>query len=107
MISVRVKRAGHHVIGVTVNGHAGSAPKGEDIICAGVSALVQTYYFSLQRLLHLDVKADVRDGYLSLHIPAGLPPEQLDKAGLLAESMLVGLDEINRSYPGFVEVSEE
>ncbi|MGI5899288.1 MAG: ribosomal-processing cysteine protease Prp [Christensenellales bacterium] len=37
------KRRGFHA-----SGHSGSAPRGSDIICAAVSALTQTAYFSLR-----------------------------------------------------------
>lgn len=107
MIRVRVMREAGCVSEITVSGHAGSAPKGEDLICSAVSVLVQTYFFSLQRLLRLAVAADMRDGYFFLRIPAGLQPELREKAALLAESMLVGIDEINRGYPGFLKVTEE
>jgi hypothetical protein len=107
MIRVRLTRRAGKVYELRVSGHAGSAPKGEDIICSAVSVLVQTYCFSLQRLLQLDVEPDVRDGYFYLCLPEGLDPGSAEKAALLAESMLVGLDEINRSYPGFLEVTEE
>jgi uncharacterized protein YsxB (DUF464 family) len=96
-----------HVAGLTVSGHACSAPKGEDLICAAVSALVQTYYFSLQRLLGLNIDADMRDGYFSFQLPAKIGTETREKATFLAESMLVGLDEINNSYSGYLLVTEE
>lgn len=107
MIRIRVRREAGRVSALTVSGHAGSAPKGEDIICSAVSVLVQTYFFSLRRLLDLDVEADVRDGYFSLCLPLEMERELQEKAALLAESMLVGLDEIDRSYPGFLKVTEE
>lgn len=107
MIIIRIKRKDGQITAFTVSGHAGLAPKGEDIVCAAVSALVQTFYFSLQRLLHLHVTADVRDGYFHLSLPANLAAETQAKVTLLAENMLIGLDEINISYPGFLQVSEE
>jgi uncharacterized protein YsxB (DUF464 family) len=107
MIRVRVKREAGCVSELTVSGHAGNAPKGEDIICAAVSVLVQTFYFSLHRLLQLDVNPDVRDGYFFLQLPAEIRPDIREKVTLLAESMMVGLEEINRSYPGFMQVTEE
>lgn len=107
MIKVRIKRNAGKVAQVTVSGHAGSAPKGEDLICAAVSALAQSYLFSLQRLLNIQVDTDVREGYLSLTLPASLPERTAEDATLLADSMLIGMDEINRSYPGFLEVTEE
>jgi hypothetical protein len=107
MIKIRIKRNAGKVARVTVSGHAGSAPKGEDLICAAVSALAQSYLFSLQRLLKIQVGTDVTEGYLSLTLPTNLPERTADDATLLAESMLIGMDEINRSYPGFLEVTDE
>ncbi|NLN06015.1 MAG: ribosomal-processing cysteine protease Prp [Firmicutes bacterium] len=107
MIRIRVTRRNGHIAHICADGHAGCAPKGEDIICAAVSALVQTFLFSLQRLLGLDVEADIGDGHFSLSIPADLAPALQEQVTLLGESMLVGLDEIKRSYPGFLHVSEE
>jgi len=37
--------------GFIVEGHAGYAPAGEDIVCAGVSALVQTAVAGLKHFL--------------------------------------------------------
>ncbi|HZK24250.1 MAG TPA: ribosomal-processing cysteine protease Prp [Oscillospiraceae bacterium] len=107
MIRVCVKRVAGQVTKLVVSGHAGSAPHGEDIICAAVSVLVQTYLFSLQRLLQLDVAAEILDGYFSLILPTGLAPAVQEKVSLLTESTLVGLAEIDKSYPGFLQVSEE
>lgn len=33
---------------ITINGHAGYAPNGQDIVCAAVSALVQTFIASVE-----------------------------------------------------------
>jgi uncharacterized protein len=107
VIRIRLTREAGAVKELWVSGHAGSAPKGEDIICSAVSVLVQTYYFSLVRLLKVDTEPDVRDGYFFLRLPDNLGTDIEEKAALLAESMLVGLEEINRSYPGFLEVTEE
>ena len=35
---------------ITVTGHAGSAPHGHDLVCAGVSTLVYTLAFHVQKL---------------------------------------------------------
>jgi len=106
MILVSIGRTAGSVRRVTVRGHARSAPKGEDLICAAVSALVQTYHFSLQRLLQIDIEAVVRDGYFSLSLPAEMLQDTRKAADLLAESMLIGLDEINSSYPGYLKVEQ-
>lgn len=40
MIRIRIDRS---TLSIRVRGHAGYGPKGSDIVCAGVSALVQTW----------------------------------------------------------------
>lgn len=107
MIRVCVRRVSGQIRQVTISGHACSAPSGEDLICAAVSVLAQTYLFSLRRLLGIRVKARKAKGYLKLELPLDLPVDAAGKATLLADSMLVGLDEINRSYPGYIDVREE
>jgi uncharacterized protein YsxB (DUF464 family) len=107
MILVCIGRDAGSVRRVTVSGHALSAPKGEDLICAAVSTLVQTYLFSLQRLLRIKTDEVVRDGYFSLTLPAEMSQDTRKAADLLAESMLVGLKEINSSYPGYLKVKQE
>lgn len=58
MIRVEYRRKYHTL---TVSGHAGAAPFGEDIVCAGVSALVNALGVEVQIqdkqgcLLHMDV----------------------------------------------------
>ncbi|NLM52030.1 MAG: ribosomal-processing cysteine protease Prp [Firmicutes bacterium] len=107
MIHVRVKRTDGHITGINVKGHSGSAPKGEDIVCAGVSALVQTLYFSLQKLLQLELEAKIREGYFDMRIPQNLPESLQEKTALLAEATLVGLAAMAKSYPEYLQVHDE
>jgi len=107
MIQVVVKRKKDSVREVTVSGHAESAPKGEDLICAAVSVLVQTLYFSLEKLINVNCNANIHDGYFSVLLPLNMPEQERKNVGLLVDSMLIGMQEINRRYPGFLEVTEE
>ena len=45
--------------GITVDGHAGYAECGKDIVCAGVTALIQTLIGSLKELTSDDIKYDI------------------------------------------------
>lgn len=48
--------------GVELSGHAGYAPAGQDIVCAGVSTLVHTLALALDDHGQLQT-AEMRDGY--------------------------------------------
>ena len=62
MINITVKEENGH-INIDVNGHANYAPHGQDIVCAGVSAIVQTTLLGLEAIadsyphnVHIDYK---------------------------------------------------
>lgn len=59
MIDISIRRDG-----ITISGHAGYAPAGQDIVCAGVSALTQTLIKSIEDLTSDKIKYKYR--------PAGL-----------------------------------
>ena len=87
---------------IHVEGHAGYAPHGQDIVCAGVSALVVTLERSLSELTKDDIKCDIQPGR------AVIEYRQLSKAArLLVSAFFIGINGIAESYPGNVEVKQE
>ena len=54
MIEVSVRKNG-----ISISGHAAYAPQGQDIICAGVSALTQTPIGSVESLTEDKIKYSV------------------------------------------------
>ena len=77
-------------------GHAGYADKGEDIVCAGISALVINTVNSLGRFTEeqFTVDASEEEGRIALRLkePAG------HDGGLLIKSLILGLEEIQHTY---------
>lgn len=81
---------------ITISGHAGYAPAGHDIVCAAVSALVQTFIASVEELTTDKIKATVNEQgqiqtiqYKSLSTPGQV----------LLGSFLIGIQMIAESYP--------
>lgn len=100
MIVVQVRRVEGRPAGFTVTGHAGYAPRGSDIVCAAVSALTDTTVLGLERLAGAKALVKAEEGNLSCDLPEGLSPAARERAELLLETMLLGLSEITRAYPG-------
>ncbi len=100
------KRSDGALIGYRANGHSGYAAAGEDIVCAGVSALTQSTLNGLQNILKAPVRSDIDERTASLE--AELRPEatteQVDRAQLLLETLLQGLQAMERSYPRNVRI---
>lgn len=84
---------------IFVSGHANYAEPGRDIVCAGVSALVQTLIQSLEELTSEEIKYDMKPG--AVHIYFGNLSE---RARLLVDSFFVGVSMIAEEYPLNVKV---
>lgn len=78
---------------ITVDGHAGYAEKGKDIICASVSVLVWNLIRSIQALTSDKIEYSVLDGHVNVKY------ENLsDRGKLLVDSFFIGISEIEESY---------
>lgn len=85
--------------GLTVTGHAGYAPPGRDIVCAGVSALLQTLIASLEELTQDKITYTLQPGLAQVRY------EELSEAGaLLVGSFFIGVRLMAEAYPQYVRV---
>lgn len=95
--------------GFCVRGHAGYAPAGRDIVCAGVSALVQTAVSALKRFLSRQptVIRDSREdegACVRLVLPRDLSEEDKRTAGIILQTLEIGMHGIAGSYEKYIEV---
>lgn len=79
--------------GLTVDGHAGYAETGNDIVCAAVSALAQGLAHSLKALTEDQVIVRVRNGHMEIQDEN--PSEQ---AKLLIDSFFIAVSDIQATY---------
>lgn len=79
--------------GLTVDGHAGYAETGNDIICAAVSTLAQGLIHSLEALTNDRISYRIRDGHI------GIKYENLSEQGkLLIDSFFIAVSDIQMTY---------
>lgn len=79
--------------GVTIDGHAGYAEHGKDIVCAGVSVLAQNLISSLEALTEDKIQYELEPGHISIEY------EDLSAQGkLLVDSFFIGASRIAESY---------
>lgn len=84
--------------GFRVDGHAGYADRGEDIICAAVSALTQNAVNSIEAFTEDAFEADVSEEDGSLHVR--FEDTVSGDTRLLLDSLVLGLTSIQDSYGG-------
>lgn len=100
MIRVYYTRGeGEHEL--TVNGHAGYAEYGKDIVCAGVSALVYALWGWLEcNQDEVDDVADVilEDGQVCITCTGN------DKVNTAFQMAMIGLAQIAGAHPDYVDI---
>lgn len=103
MISIVIEKAEGQYHRVLCRGHAGYARSGEDIVCAAVSILVINTVNAIDRFTQtrFQLHSDDSEGY----IEAVFDREVTDQAGLLLDTMVMGLEEIHIQYPSFLSLS--
>ena len=81
---------------IRVEGHAGYADKGQDIVCAAVSMLVINTINSIERFTEdvFDVKTEEETGLIELNMISSISNESV----LLLNSLILGLQAIEENY---------
>ena len=83
---------------VLVSGHADAGPYGADIVCAAVSALVETWRLGFDQVLAGAARCRVRAGAAEFWWDAAADPQ----AEAVAATMVAGLRDLAESHPRFV-----
>lgn len=95
LIEVRVRKNHIHA-----SGHAGHAPPGQDIVCAGVTALVQTLAESIQALTEDKIKYEISPGRADIYYG-----NLSEKSRTLMDSFFIGICMIAGEFPDNVRIT--
>lgn len=107
MVRIDITRnKANHIIGFKLSGHAGYAKNGSDIVCSAVSVLAQTAVQGLKMVADIDIRYEMKDGFLSCKLPTELTEKQLIMSTAILETMYVGLKNIEENYKKHIDVRE-
>lgn len=82
-----------------ISGHAGYAPTGSDIVCAGVTALTQELIRSMEGLTDDRIETDIGSGMASIQFG-----DLSEKGRLLIDSFFIGICMIAEEFPDYVRI---
>ena len=89
-----------------ISGHAFYADKGQDIVCAGVSAVSVGSINAVHALTGVTPQIEHdEDGFLRCTLPESLSEETFEKAQLLLEGMVVSLQTIEENYREHIKIT--
>lgn len=103
MVLVTVYRRRERVTGFVVTGHAGTGPAGEDLVCAAVSAIVQTALLGIEQISGGPAADTLDPGLVRWR---GGESGDGRKQQTIVDTMLLGIAAISRDYPQAVRVQE-
>lgn len=108
MIRVIITRKpGGAIDSFSIKGHANFAKHGEDIVCAGVSAISVGTVNAIEALTGVSLSSRMKDGFLSGGVPQIQDDRQMEQVQLLLESMIVSLKTIEDSYGTYLQIQEK
>lgn len=103
MVNIKIFRDQTGLISAySMTGHANTAEYGQDIVCAGISALAQTAVLGLEKHLQHNLKVEIDSG--KLHVTLLESPNSLTEA--ILATMLIGLTDLSEQNPKSVRISE-
>jgi len=92
------------LLGFDAVGHAESASRGYDVVCAAFSVLARTAFRALEALPGIDLKGTAPEpGLLSFEVLR--PAESAERAAGIADCLVAGMLDLARDYPGAVAFS--
>jgi uncharacterized protein YsxB (DUF464 family) len=93
----------------TMDGHADFAEYGQDIVCAGASAVSFGAINSIMVLTNVEPEIEQKGGggFLRCVIPETTTGKEMEKVQLLLEAMVVSLQTIEQQYGDFIKISFE
>ncbi len=87
-------------IAFIINGHAGFADSGEDIVCAAVSSAVQLTVNGITEIIKVMADVEVLENEISLKLPPHAPLEAIS----FVEALYLHIKLLSEDYGDFIKV---
>lgn len=109
MTAIRVVKQNGSITEVICDGHTGYGVEGEDIVCAGLSSIVQTALLGLLQVAYVNVKFERKDreGYLKFTIPDNISATQRRDCDIILNTMLLGVSDLYQGFSDFIDLEVE
>lgn len=103
MIKVLITTHNHNVTSVVISGHAGSGEYGKDLVCAGVSTVVNGVCNTLVKHDFLNVGTIVyQEGYVSISSDHMTSEHQL-----ILETLITTLESMEDAYGTYIKIKNQ
>ena len=100
MIKANFLRSEGFYTAFSIEGHAGYADFGEDIVCAGVTSSVMTILNGITEVAKINADVEVSDNEIVLNLA-----ERTKTGEVLLESLKLQLEVLSEDYPDTINIT--
>ncbi len=106
MTHITIKKQQNSIVEVVAEGHSGYGIAGEDIVCAGISAIINTTLLGLLQVAGVNVKYSANEETTNVRftLPSDMDEQQRHDADVILSTMLCGIKSIYTEYSDFIEL---
>ena len=109
MTTIKIYKKNKNIVGVECSDHTGFADYGKDIVCAGVSCIVQTAVLGVQKLTDVNhrLTVDEKKGYLKFEINDIEDSKSFNDTQIILKTMCCGLEDLQKQYPKNIKLEDK
>ncbi|TAA69188.1 ribosomal-processing cysteine protease Prp [Planococcus salinarum] len=106
MIQVKIKETSGRISSFEMSGHADFAEHGQDLVCAGASAVSFGAVNAIMELTGIEPQiSQSESGYLQVGFPDDLDEKTDGQVQLLVRGMIVSLKTIEQDYGEYIKIT--
>ncbi|MHC1683507.1 MAG: ribosomal-processing cysteine protease Prp [Clostridiaceae bacterium] len=106
MIDVKLEKHCGKFVSFNIEGHAGYAEEGFDIVCSAISVLSGAIVNGITEVLAIKVPYEVNHGFLSINLGSQCE-EDIERSQVLFETMYITLKSLLITYGDYISVKVE
>ncbi|MCI8944970.1 MAG: ribosomal-processing cysteine protease Prp [Clostridia bacterium] len=106
MTKVFVTKQNDSIVEIECVGHTGYGVEGEDVVCAALSAIVQTAILGLKEVIKVkvDYTTDDKRGYLKATLPSNIDNATRHDCDVILYTMVAGIADMQKGFPKFIKL---
>ncbi len=92
-------------VDIVCEGHAFKGEPGKDIVCAGISSLINNLYVGLKFILNKEIGVEIKDGFFHMDLSNVIfDKNEASKVNFMLETTLKSLELLGEEYRVKVDI---
>lgn len=106
MTTIKICKKNGRYTSVIATGHTGFGDFGSDILCASISAIIQTAGLGLKKLVtdRVELVVDEKQPMYKIILPDDLSEQLYPQAELILKTCILGLRDLQSGYSKYLKV---